>query len=110
MLRLSLLLLVLSSVVISILPQETSALSPSDFYYMDTGELPPVLFSHALHRSRGKTCGDCHSRIFQMKIGHADIDNAMTMKTMEKGKLCGSCHDGKWAFSVKSNCKQCHFK
>jgi c(7)-type cytochrome triheme protein len=110
MLRLSLLLLVLTAVVLSILPQETSARMPGGIYYKDTGEQAQVLFSHSVHLSYGNTCGDCHNKIFKKQIGRADSGNAMTMKTMAEGKFCGTCHDGKRAFNVQGDCKECHFK
>jgi len=34
----------------------------------------------------------------------------MTMKTMGEGKFCGACHNGEQAFSVESDCDQCHFR
>jgi c(7)-type cytochrome triheme protein len=109
-LRFGLLMLALISVIVSILPQESSARMPGGIYYKDTGELESVRFSHSIHLSYGNTCNDCHNKIFQMRIGQANVRNAMTMKTMEEGKFCGTCHNGKRAFSVQSDCDQCHFK
>ena len=107
--RLSLLLLVLFA-IFSTLPETTSVRMPGGIYYRDTGKLEHVLFSHSVHASYGNTCTDCHTKIFQMRIGRADFRNAMTMKTMEEGKFCGACHNGEVAFSVKNDCDQCHFK
>ena len=108
--RLSFLLLVVFAICMTTLPETTSARMPGGIYYKDTGELERVRFSHSIHLSYGKTCEDCHNKIFQKRVGRADVGNAMTMKTMGEGKFCGACHNGEQAFSVESDCDQCHFR
>ncbi len=64
-----------------------------------------VVFSHDMHVSHARiNCTDCHAAIYTTKEKHQPV----TMAQMAQGKSCGTCHDGKWAFSVKENCKQCH--
>lgn len=89
-------------------PQASPAMTPGPIYYKDTGERPPAWFSHARHLSYSKTCGDCHVKIFQKRIGTADAKGAMNMKALEEGKFCGACHNGEDAFTVKGNCSRCH--
>ncbi len=83
---------------------------PGAITYSGTGDLPPVQFSHAVHLNYGNACNDCHSKIFEKKIGSAQ--RLMTMKTMAAGKYCGSCHNGDHAFSVSAptECDLCHVK
>jgi c(7)-type cytochrome triheme protein len=66
-----------------------------------------VIFSHESHvASAGLTCTQCHDAFFVTKERHSKA----SMKEMRKGKSCGGCHDGKRAFAVKENCKDCHAK
>lgn len=66
-----------------------------------------VTFRHDSHvKSAGLACQECHDKLFVTKAKHVKA----TMADMGKGKSCGACHDGKRAFSVKSNCANCHQK
>jgi c(7)-type cytochrome triheme protein len=62
----------------------------------------PSKFSHELHSKRS-VCKDCHSGIFSMKAGAAQV----SMQDLGKGLYCGACHEGKKAFS-SSECARCH--
>jgi c(7)-type cytochrome triheme protein len=61
----------------------------------------PVTFPHAPH-TRWLTCDNCHTGIFEMAAGTAE----MTMKDITGGKYCGVCH-GKVAFET-TRCARCH--
>ena len=63
-----------------------------------------VTFSHDSHVGMGLECTKCHAGLFTSKAQHKTV----TMKQMQQGKSCGSCHNGKTAFTVKANCKNCH--
>jgi len=63
-----------------------------------------VVFSHDNHVGMGQECTVCHDKLFTTSSQH----KAVTMKQMQQGKSCGACHNGKTAFSVKGNCKNCH--
>ncbi|MBT1071643.1 c(7)-type cytochrome triheme domain-containing protein [Pelotalea chapellei] len=60
-------------------------------------------FSHKNHGALYK-CSDCHNSIFMP----GKNSKRFRMAEMEQGNSCGACHDGTTAFSVKSNCTQCH--
>ena len=62
----------------------------------------PSKFSHELHSKRSG-CKGCHTGIFPMKAGAAQV----SMQDLGKGLYCGACHDGKKAFS-SSECSKCH--
>lgn len=66
--------------------------------------IPPAFFSHQNHNIKNK-CKDCHTAIFEEKIGAANI----TMKKNMSGEYCGKCHTGQMAFDL-SNCDKCHKK
>ncbi len=63
-----------------------------------------VTFSHDSHVGMGLECTKCHAGLFTSKSQHKTV----TMKQMQQGKSCGACHNGKTAFTVKANCKNCH--
>lgn len=64
-----------------------------------------VVFSHDNHvDGAGLECTKCHAGLYTTVAQH----KAATMKEMQKGKSCGACHNGKTAFTVKGNCKNCH--
>ena len=86
------------------------AAGPGKIIYKDTKSFAPVVFDHQSHKQAGLGCGDCHDKLFKKKQGSADVNNALTMKSLRQGKFCGSCHDGQQAFSASKNCKQCHQK
>jgi len=66
-----------------------------------------VVFSHEIHvAGAGLKCTDCHDSLYITSEKHKPV----TMAEMQKGKSCGACHNGKVAFSVKANCKNCHKK
>jgi len=81
---------------------------PGIIMFKDTKSFAPVVFSHQSHKSAGVGCGDCHDVLFKKKQDSTDVNNALNMKALRGGKYCGSCHNGKQAFSVRKNCKQCH--
>jgi c(7)-type cytochrome triheme protein len=70
------------------------------------GSMGKVTFDGATHANAGNKCPDCHSGIFQMKMGSAKI----TMAEHQPGKFCGSCHNGEKAFAQQGNCGNCHKK
>lgn len=80
-----------------------------DILFSDT-KGKAVTFSHKIHvTDKGLKCPDCHMKVFKMKKGSADKDNALTMKSINEGKFCGVCHGtGKKAFSTKGSCSKCH--
>jgi c(7)-type cytochrome triheme protein len=86
--------------------------SPKDFTMTQTGDASPVIFSHEHHtEAQDLKCKDCHTKIFQMKIGKtADKQGPLTMAAMQEGKFCGACHNGEKAFGVKAEdaCAKCH--
>ncbi len=59
-------------------------------------------FSHGAH-TEWLTCDSCHTAIFQMQRGAANI----TMAKIKQGEYCGACH-GKVAFGVDNACQRCH--
>ena len=87
---------------------------PKDFTMTDTGDAPPATFSHQQHiEMHNLKCKDCHTKIFQMKIGKtAEKQGPITMAAMQEGKFCGACHNGEKVFAVKDedSCAKCHVK
>jgi c(7)-type cytochrome triheme protein len=70
----------------------------------ESGELPPAVFPHWVHRSR-YTCYACHPAPFEMKAGMTKL----TMDDIMAGKFCATCHDGKAAWAVNfETCNRCH--
>lgn len=69
-----------------------------------------VIFDHKIHVDEmGYTCGSCHSELFQMHIGAAEMEpEKFTMDALYKGKYCGSCHNGEDAFASDTKCTTCH--
>jgi c(7)-type cytochrome triheme protein len=67
-----------------------------------------VVFDGKVHADKGNKCNDCHTKLFQMKKGTAE----MKMEDMNAKKQCGACHDGTKAFdaSDKASCDKCHKK
>lgn len=81
-----------------------------DIHFGDTKHMPPALFSHKKHTGHGLQCKDCHEGLFLKKRGSTDVNNALTMKSMQEGKYCGKCHDGVHEFKVGRSCFKCHVK
>lgn len=82
---------------------------PPDFQLKQTGAMAPVNFSHKIHAEKAKRqCTDCHTNVFQMKVGGTTGGKPMTMVEMNQGKYCGACHNGKVAFPVATECLKCH--
>lgn len=81
-----------------------------DIYFTDTKNMPPVLFSHKKHMGKGLQCEKCHDGLFSKAEASTDINNALTMKSMQEGKYCGKCHDGVNEFKVGRTCFKCHVK
>ena len=67
-----------------------------------------VVFDGKNHFDAKVQCLECHSKIFKMKKGSAD----MKMADIFAGKYCGKCHNGKRSFAAndKDNCSICHKK
>ncbi|TGU73964.1 MULTISPECIES: cytochrome c3 family protein [Geomonas] len=65
-----------------------------------------VTFKGDDHAGKGLKCNECHSKIFKMKKGAAQ----MKMADINAGKYCGECHNGKKAFKPAGNCAKCHKK
>lgn len=68
--------------------------------------LPPVSFSHWIHR-RKHTCRVCHFELqFNMEVNTTEITEAAN----RAGMFCGACHDGKELFGheKKEDCENCH--
>jgi c(7)-type cytochrome triheme protein len=78
--------------------------------FTDTDKLPPVIFSHEIHQKAKLQCTDCHTKIFEFKIGAATAKDkkALSMDNLKAGKYCGVCHNGKKAFAVSGDCMKCH--
>ena len=87
---------------------------PKDFSMTNTGDTPPVPFSHQQHaEAQNLKCKDCHTKIFQMKTGRtAEKQGPLTMAAMQEGKFCGACHNGDKAFGVQAEdtCAKCHIQ
>lgn len=85
-------------------------ITASDQYLAEEGDLVfeegplPARFPHSMHRIRFR-CSVCHDRIFEMKLGSAE----MTMALFKSGKYCGECHNGKVGFNIGfETCNRCH--
>jgi c(7)-type cytochrome triheme protein len=67
-----------------------------------------VVFDGKVHADKGLKCNECHTKIFKMKKGSAE----MTMAEINAGKFCGECHNGEKAFKADdaANCGRCHKK
>lgn len=65
-----------------------------------------VIFKGDDHAGKGLKCNECHTKIFKMKKGAAQ----MKMADINAGKYCGECHNGKKAFKPAGNCAKCHKK
>ena len=72
-----------------------------DVTLRDTGTMPTVTFSHAVH-SEWLECSNCHDALFKRKAGSTDI----RMIEIFRGKTCGVCH-GTVAFPP-DQCFRCH--
>lgn len=84
------------------------AVPPGKTVEYEGGALGKVTFDGKIHADKGLKCNDCHTKIFQMKKGSAEIK----MADMNAGKNCGECHNGEKAFksSDTASCKRCHKK
>lgn len=64
-----------------------------------------VVFDGKLHADKGLTCDKCHTAVFQMKKGTAQIK----MADHTEGKNhCFACHNGSVSFQPQDNCARCH--
>jgi len=72
-----------------------------DILMKGTQLMPWVLFPHSKHTA-WLDCTNCHSEIFEPKMGGNDID----MNAVLAGEFCGVCH-GKVSFSLFV-CERCH--
>lgn len=69
------------------------------------GKAGDVVFSHERHVVEGGLgCRKCHPAPYLDVSRHKSV----SMAEMQKGKSCGACHNGKSAFNVAGNCRQCH--
>jgi c(7)-type cytochrome triheme protein len=67
--------------------------------------LGKVVFDGKLHADKGQTCDKCHTNLFQMKKGTAQIK----MADHTEGKSnCFACHNGTVSFKAQDNCARCH--
>ena len=75
-----------------------------------TKPVKAVIFDHKIHVDEmGYNCSHCHSDIFEMHVGHAELKpEEFVMDALYKGKYCGSCHNGEEAFDSKTRCTACH--
>lgn len=64
-----------------------------------------VVFDGKLHADKGQTCDKCHTAVFQMKKGTAEIKMA---DHMEGKNHCFACHNGTVSFKSQDNCARCH--
>lgn len=65
---------------------------------------PVSVFPHWIHRINYR-CDACHTRLFQMEAGTAEI----SMEDINTGRACGACHNGQKAFGTDfSSCNRCH--
>lgn len=64
-----------------------------------------VVFDGKLHADKGQTCDKCHTAIFQMKKGTAQIKMADHMAGKDN---CFACHNGSVSFKPDGNCARCH--
>lgn len=69
-----------------------------------------VFFDHKIHvESMSFGCGDCHSDLFKMHVGDAEMHpEKFTMEALYQGEYCGACHDGEGAFASNTRCTACH--
>ncbi len=69
-----------------------------------------VRFSHDRHMKKfGARCLDCHPKPFEMTKSGLTLKKVATVeKRMELGHQCSKCHDGKNAFSISTDCMNCH--
>ncbi len=65
-----------------------------------------VTFEGKKHADKGLTCDKCHTAVFQMKKGTAEIK----MADHSGGKYCFTCHNGEASFKSEGNCNRCHVK
>jgi c(7)-type cytochrome triheme protein len=69
--------------------------------------IEPVVFSHAVHRSK-HTCRVCH---FELEFNFKTETTEITEAANKAGRYCGAagCHDGKTVFGhERPNCERCH--
>lgn len=64
-----------------------------------------VVFDGKLHADKGQTCDKCHTAIFQMKKGTAQIKMADHVAGKDN---CFACHNGTVSFKPQDNCTRCH--
>ncbi len=82
--------------------QKSTAQGPQQAINIGSGDTS-VPFNHTSHASMA--CGDCHTKLFQMKKGTTKI----TFADHNSDKYCYSCHNGTKAFSFQ-DCNKCHAK
>jgi len=73
----------------------------------EQNNVKPVVFSHAVHRSK-HTCRVCH---FELEFNFKTNTTGITEAANKAGRYCGApgCHDGKVAFGHdRQNCQRCH--
>ncbi len=72
---------------------------------IESGSLPPVVFSHWSHRTR-YTCRVCH---FELGFVTKANETMITEEANKAGEFCGFCHNGETAFDhSEKNCQKCH--
>lgn len=98
----------LSLFVIAVFAGSSFAVPPGQTVEFPDGAMGKVTFDGKLHAEKAqKKCNDCHTAIFQMKKGSADI----TVPMHNEGKqFCFACHNGSGGFKPEGNCQKCHKK
>lgn len=82
-----------------------SAVPPGMTVEFTKSPMGKVVFDGKLHADKGQTCDKCHTAIFQMKKGTAQIK--MADHTAGKDN-CFACHNGTVSFKPQDNCARCH--
>lgn len=83
-----------------------SAVPPGMKLEFTKSPMGKVTFDGTKHASKGLACNNCHTEIFQMKKGTAEIK----MADHTGGKFCFTCHNGEKSFKAQDNCNRCHIK
>jgi len=94
-----------AALIVLLAATQAMAVSAGKSLEWDTS-MGKVVFKGDDHAGKGLKCTECHSKIFKMKKGAAE----MKMADLNAGKFCGECHNGKKAFKTAGNCAKCHKK
>lgn len=89
---------------ILLLPSVSLSVPPGKSITFPGGSAGEVIFNGKSHADAGKRCGDCHTKIFNMKKGSAKID----MSKHNSDDYCAKCHSYDMRTSGSNNCMKCH--